>query len=73
MYYCSVIDVQCDLLDYYCVCYCYFGYVMVNGICLKGQIIIFYEYKNIKLLKINVLCLGFILFDKYILYYLFII
>lgn len=70
-YHCSVTDAQCDLLDYHCVCHCYPGYVMVNGTCLKGQITISHEYKNIKLLKTNVLCLGLTLFDKYTLYYLF--
>lgn len=53
-YPCSVTGAQCDILsDYYCVCHCYPGYAMMNGICLKGKITISHEFKNIKLLKTN--------------------
>lgn len=34
---------KCNKIENYCICYCYPGYIIVNGTCLKGKI-----YKTFK-------------------------
>lgn len=35
---CELSSVKCEKIDKYCICFCYFGFVMMNGFCLKGNI-----------------------------------
>lgn len=34
---CSKSNAQCDRIDRYCVCHCHYGYIVVNGYCVKGK------------------------------------
>lgn len=34
---CSWSNAQCHRIDNYCVCHCDYGYIVVNGYCVKGK------------------------------------
>lgn len=50
---CELSSAMCEKIDKYCICYCYPGYVTMNGPCLKGNICIKCEHDSYRIRRLS--------------------